>query len=60
MTKEKIIGAKALIEALANENVEVIFGYPGAATIPIHDVLMDGKIRHILVRHAVSYTHLNT
>lgn len=57
MAKEKIIGAKALIEALANENVEVIFGYPGAATIPIHDVLMDGKIRHILVRHEQGAAH---
>jgi len=50
-------GAQALIRALADEGVEVIFGYPGAATIPIHDVLMDGKIRHILTRHEQGAAH---
>ncbi|MHB1456522.1 MAG: biosynthetic-type acetolactate synthase large subunit [Armatimonadota bacterium] len=55
--KTMISGARALIEALADEGVEVIFGYPGAATIPIHDVLMEGKIRHILVRHEQGAAH---
>lgn len=55
--KPMISGARALIEALADEGVEVIFGYPGAATIPIHDVLMEGKIRHILVRHEQGAAH---
>lgn len=55
--KTKMIGARALIEALADEGVEVIFGYPGAATIPIHDVLMEGKIRHILTRHEQGAAH---
>lgn len=54
---KKMIGARALIEALADEGVEVIFGYPGAATIPIHDVLMEGKIRHILTRHEQGAAH---
>lgn len=53
----KMTGARALIEALAAEGVEVIFGYPGAATIPIHDVLMEGKIRHILTRHEQGAAH---
>lgn len=50
-------GARVLVEALAAEGVEVIFGYPGAATIPIHDVLMEGKIRHILTRHEQGAAH---
>ena len=53
----KMIGARALIEALINEGVEVIFGYPGAATIPIHDVLMESNIRHILTRHEQGAVH---
>ncbi|MHB0998304.1 MAG: biosynthetic-type acetolactate synthase large subunit [Armatimonadota bacterium] len=55
--KIKMTGARVLIEALADEGVDVIFGYPGAATIPIHDVLMEGKIRHILVRHEQGAAH---
>ena len=55
--KTKMIGARLLIEALADEGVEVIFGYPGAATIPIHDVLMEGKIKHVLTRHEQGAAH---
>ncbi len=54
---KKMIGARVLIEALAAEGVEVIFGYPGAATIPIHDVLMEGKIKHVLTRHEQGAAH---
>ncbi len=53
----RITGARALIRALEREGVEVIFGYPGAATIPIHDVLMDSSIRHILTRHEQGAAH---
>ena len=53
----KMIGAQVLIQALADQGVEVIFGYPGAATIPIHDVLMEGKIHHVLVRHEQGAAH---
>ena len=44
-------GAQILIEALAREGAEVIFGYPGGVTLPIYDVLYDHPLRHILVRH---------
>jgi len=57
MADKKMNGARVLIEALADEGVEIIFGYPGAATIPIHDVLMEGKIRHVLVRHEQGAAH---
>ncbi len=44
-------GAKILLECLARENVELIFGYPGGVTLPLYDALYDHPIRHILVRH---------
>ena len=48
----KITGAKVVIETLIQENVEVIFGYPGGAVLPIYDeIFKQKKIRHILVRH---------
>ena len=52
-----ITGAKALIESLKKENVEVIFGYPGGAMLPIYDELFDADIRHILVRHEQAAAH---
>ncbi len=57
MADKTMNGARVLIEALADQGVEVIFGYPGAATIPIHDALMEGKVRHVLVRHEQGAAH---
>lgn len=57
MSETKMNGAKALVRALEDEGVEVIFGYPGAATIPIHDALMESKIKHILTRHEQGAAH---
>ena len=55
---KKITGAKILIEALIQEKVEVIFGYPGGAVLPIYDELFkQNKIRHILVRHEQGAVH---
>jgi acetolactate synthase-1/2/3 large subunit len=54
----KMIGARALIEGLRRERVEVIFGYPGGQVLPIYDELYDSKdIRHILVRHEQGAAH---
>lgn len=55
----KITGSKAIIESLIKEKVEVIFGYPGGANMPIYDALYDykDKIRHVLVRHEQGATH---
>ena len=44
-------GAKILLECLAREKVECIFGYPGGVTLPLYDALYDHPIRHVLVRH---------
>lgn len=51
-------GADILIEALTDLGVEVVFGYPGGAVLPIYDALFKQKrIRHILVRHEQAATH---
>lgn len=51
-------GADILIEALTDLGVEVVFGYPGGAVLPIYDALFkQKKIRHILVRHEQAATH---
>ncbi len=44
-------GAQMLLECLAREGVDCIFGYPGGVTLPLYDVLYDHHIRHVLVRH---------
>jgi acetolactate synthase-1/2/3 large subunit len=53
----KMTGAKALIESLKREKVDVIFGISGGALLPIHDVLCDSEIRHILARHEQGAAH---
>jgi len=51
-------GADILIEALSDLGVEVIFGYPGGAVLPIYDAIFKQKrIKHILVRHEQAATH---
>jgi acetolactate synthase-1/2/3 large subunit len=58
MAKAKTTGAKALVKALANQGVEVIFGYPGGATLPIYDELAKSGIRHVLARHEQGAAHM--
>ncbi|MBI4566183.1 MAG: acetolactate synthase 2 catalytic subunit [Planctomycetes bacterium] len=43
--------AKLLVQALEQEGVDVIFGYPGGAIMPFYDALVGSRLRHILVRH---------
>jgi acetolactate synthase I/II/III large subunit len=51
-------GADILIEALGDLGVEVIFGYPGGAVLPIYDAIFkQTRIKHILVRHEQAATH---
>ncbi len=61
MKEEKIqmSGGKALMESLIREGVDIIFGYPGGAIMPVYDALYDyrEKIRHILVRHEQAAGH---
>ncbi len=51
-------GAEALLRALKAQGVDVIFGYPGGAVLPIYDALFQqNEIRHILVRHEQAAVH---
>ncbi|WP_375164704.1 acetolactate synthase 3 large subunit [Temperatibacter marinus] len=51
-------GAEMVIKSLTDLGVEVIFGYPGGAVLPIYDeIFKQTKIRHILVRHEQAATH---
>ncbi|HHX50925.1 MAG TPA: biosynthetic-type acetolactate synthase large subunit [Clostridia bacterium] len=52
-----ITGAEALIKCLEEEQVELIFGYPGGAVLPIYDVLKESRIKHILVRQEQAAVH---
>jgi acetolactate synthase-1/2/3 large subunit len=57
MTKE-MTGAEMVIQALADQGVRHIFGYPGGAVLPIYDALFhQDKVRHILVRHEQGAVH---
>ena len=47
----KLTGAQALIKSLEMQGVEVMFGLPGGAILPVYDPIIDSSIRHILVRH---------
>ncbi|MGE4429779.1 MAG: acetolactate synthase 3 large subunit [Sphingobium sp.] len=52
-------GANILVQCLIDLGVEVVFGYPGGAVLPIYDVLYDHpKIKHVLVRHEQGATHM--
>src|ERR1700753_1944476 len=47
----------ALMECLKAEGVDVVFGLPGGANLPTYDALVDGGVRHILVRHEAGGGH---
>ena len=56
MKKES--GGSALIRALADENVDLLFGYPGGAALHIYDAIyQQDKVQHILVRHEQAAVH---
>ena len=57
MTKA-MTGAKMVVQALKDQGVEVVFGYPGGAVLPIYDeIFQQNEIRHILVRHEQGAVH---
>src|SRR3569832_306050 len=58
MAAEQLAGAEIVIKALADQGVDVIFGYPGGAVLPIYDALFkQNQVRHILVRHEQAAVH---
>ncbi|MCZ4351383.1 acetolactate synthase 3 large subunit [Roseovarius aestuarii] len=57
MTRQ-MTGAKMVVQALKDQGVDVVFGYPGGAVLPIYDeVFQQNDIRHILVRHEQGAVH---
>ncbi|MCW2901194.1 MAG: acetolactate synthase, large subunit, biosynthetic type, partial [Streptosporangiaceae bacterium] len=55
---EQMTGAQALVRALENVGVEIVFGIPGGAILPAYDPLLDSRrVRHILVRHEQGAGH---
>ena len=54
----KMDGGQALIRALELEGVDVLFGLPGGAILPVYDPIIDSSIRHILVRHEQGAGHM--
>jgi acetolactate synthase I/II/III large subunit len=54
----KLTGAQALIKSLEMEQVEVMFGLPGGAILPVYDPILDSPIRHVLVRHEQGAGHM--
>ncbi|MES2844531.1 MAG: acetolactate synthase 3 large subunit [Pseudomonadota bacterium] len=58
MTKA-MTGARMVVQALKDQGVEVVFGYPGGAVLPIYDeIFQQNDIRHILVRHEQGAVHM--
>ena len=58
MDKNKISGGEALIRALSDEKIDIIFGYPGGAALHIYDAIyQQDKVQHILVRHEQAAVH---
>ena len=58
MPEQKQTGAQIIIKALKDQGVDVIFGYPGGAVLPIYDALFQqNDLRHILVRHEQAAVH---
>src|SRR5579862_1758698 len=55
----EMTGAEMVVEALADQGVEHIFGYPGGAVLPIYDALFQSqeRVRHVLVRHEQGAVH---
>jgi acetolactate synthase-1/2/3 large subunit len=59
MSGNKITGSEAVVKSLIAEGVDIIFGYPGGAIMPVYDAMYDyqEELKHILVRHEQGATH---
>ena len=58
MTSQRMTGSEMVLKALVDQGVDVIFGYPGGAVLPIYDALhQQNALRHILVRHEQAAVH---
>ena len=58
MSSKALTGAQIIVKSLEDLGVDVIFGYPGGAVLPIYDQLHEhSKITHVLVRHEQAAVH---
>ncbi|WP_298256255.1 acetolactate synthase 3 large subunit [uncultured Litoreibacter sp.] len=58
MANKQMTGAEMVVQALIDQGVDTVFGYPGGAVLPIYDeIFQQSKINHILVRHEQGATH---
>ena len=58
MSTDQMTGSQMVIKALLDQGIDVIFGYPGGAVLPIYDALFQqNELRHILVRHEQGAVH---
>ena len=57
--KERISGSEAIVRCLLAEGVEILYGYPGGAIMPVYDELYkyEGEIKHVLTRHEQCAAH---
>ena len=56
--KREMTGAEMVVQALKDQGVDTVFGYPGGAVLPIYDaIFQQNDIRHILVRHEQAAAH---
>src|ERR1017187_1703869 len=58
MDPREMTGAQALVKSLETQGVDVMFGLPGGAILPVYDPIIDSPIRHILVRHEQGAGHM--
>ena len=54
----KRTGAEIIWEVLISEGTEIVFGYPGGATLPTYDAMLNYPVRHVLVRHEQGAAHM--
>ncbi len=58
MPERQFIGGDIILKALADQDVEVVFGYPGGVTLPLYDrIYLQNRLRHILVGHEQGAMH---
>ncbi|KMW57063.1 Acetolactate synthase large subunit [Candidatus Rhodobacter oscarellae] len=59
MSRQQMTGAKMIVQALKDQGVDTVFGYPGGAVLPIYDeIFLQNDIRHYLVRHEQGAVHM--
>ncbi|MEC7944290.1 MAG: thiamine pyrophosphate-binding protein, partial [Pseudomonadota bacterium] len=59
MVSANLNGSEIIIQALLNEGVDTVFGYPGGAVLPIYDaIFQQNRLRHILVRQEGGAVHM--